>query len=242
MGPEATSKFFQYLIELTPAENDQEHLKVVMVSDPTLPDRSAFLAGAGPSPVPGLVQAASTLEKAGADFIVIPCNTAHCFWDDLCAAVKIPVLSIVEETVSAMHRDLPQPPEPGAWAAGIIATRGTVSRQLYQSPLESRGIGSLVPGEFLQERVQEAIHLLKARRNLEEASARIQEAVTDLEKRGARQLLFGCTELCLVLDRIVCRSKIFDSNYCLAQAAVSYSLKERSQPAASAAFGSGMAR
>jgi len=87
MGPAATADFYQKLIQATPAKTDQDHLKVVIFSNPHIPDRTAAIRGEGPDPLPALVVSAETLIRAGADFLTIPCVTAHHFFDGLQAAV-----------------------------------------------------------------------------------------------------------------------------------------------------------
>lgn len=82
MGPAATVDFLAKLVRLTPAHRDQDHIPVVVVSDPRVPDRvGPIMQGHGPSPLDALCRAISTLEQAGAACIAIPCHTAH-FWYD----------------------------------------------------------------------------------------------------------------------------------------------------------------
>ncbi|MGB4554610.1 MAG: amino acid racemase, partial [bacterium] len=77
MGPEATADLFLKIIRATPAEKDQDHLRVIIDNNPQIPDRTAAIFSQGDDPLPLLVETAKNLARAGADFIVIPCNTAH---------------------------------------------------------------------------------------------------------------------------------------------------------------------
>src|SRR2546428_7813554 len=77
MGPLATADFYAKLVRLTPARTDQDHLRVIIDSNPQVPDRTRGLRGEGPDPTPALVATARGLERAGADLIAIPCNSAH---------------------------------------------------------------------------------------------------------------------------------------------------------------------
>jgi aspartate racemase len=72
MGPEATLDCFDKIIKNTPAQRDQDHLRVIIDSNPAVPDRTAAIVGDGQSPVPVIVEGCHALEKAGADFIIIP--------------------------------------------------------------------------------------------------------------------------------------------------------------------------
>src|SRR5262245_16312339 len=93
MGPAATADLFAKLLAATPAERDQDHLRVLIDNNPHLPDRNAAIAGRGPSPGPHLAESARGLERAGADFLIMACNTAHAFVADIEAAISIPLLS-----------------------------------------------------------------------------------------------------------------------------------------------------
>jgi aspartate racemase len=194
MGPEATAEFFRQLIELTPAEADQDHVPVIIISDPRIPDRTDYILGVGDPFLPDLLRLARTLEKHGADFIVMPCNTAHLFWQDLCDAVDIPVLNIVEETISeilaagrGLHRQI-----------GVLATIGTLQTGLYQTGLERRGLRPLVPSESTQRELHQAIKWVKAKADRQMSKERIELAVESLREAGADGVILGCTELSLV--------------------------------------------
>ncbi|MFN9141727.1 MAG: aspartate/glutamate racemase family protein, partial [Betaproteobacteria bacterium] len=104
MGAMATVDFLRKLVEATPAERDQEHIPLIVRFCPEVPDRAAALAGAGPSPQPALVAAAVELAAAGAQALAIPCNTAHYWYDALCAAVPIPILHIVDAALAELQR------------------------------------------------------------------------------------------------------------------------------------------
>jgi aspartate racemase len=156
MGPEATVAFFKRLISLTPAEKDQDHLSVLIVNNPKVPDRTMFLRGLGESPVPQLQELARSLERMGADFIAIPCNTAHAFWAEISSVVGIPVLNIIEETVSKIAGELLGDGEPATTPRiGILATEGTLDSQLYQTALSRRGLASVVPRGGTQQKVSQ---------------------------------------------------------------------------------------
>ncbi|GAJ09165.1 unnamed protein product, partial [marine sediment metagenome] len=79
MGPEATIDLFYKIIKFNPSEKDQDHLRIIIDNNPKIPDRTAAILGKGEDPLPALQETARNLEKAGANFIIIPCNTAHYF-------------------------------------------------------------------------------------------------------------------------------------------------------------------
>ncbi len=127
MGPLAGAVFAQYLVELAPAATDQEHIPVVLINDPNIPDRTAYILGASTrSPLPHLIDHARKLEQLGAELIAIPCNTAHVFWSEVARSVSIPVLNIIDETARRIES------EEGSRRIGLLATKGTVKAGLYQ--------------------------------------------------------------------------------------------------------------
>src|SRR5438132_7490497 len=101
MGPWATLDLFEKILRLTPAQVDQDHFRLVIDNNPKIPDRSPAILGEGEDPTPGLIATAQNLQQAGADFLVIPCNTAHFFYDRIVTAVSIPVLLIIDEFAAA---------------------------------------------------------------------------------------------------------------------------------------------
>ena len=215
MGPEATVAFFGRLVAATPAEKDQDHFRVVIVNDPRIPDRGAYLEGRGESPVPALLRAARDLERMGVDLIAIPCNTAHAFLGEIREAVAVPVLDIVAETVAALAVALPPAGSP---KVGVMATRSTVRLRLYQNALAEKGFEPLEPDEETQSRVSETIANLKGSRDLRRVGQWMDEAVARFAEQGASALIYGCTELCLA--PVQPRLPIFDSTAILAVAAV----------------------
>ena len=96
MGPEATLDCFDKIIKHTPAQKDQDHLRVIIDSNPAVPDRTAAIIGDGQSPVPVMVEGCHALENAGADFIIIPCVSAHFFIDEIQQQTNLPILSIFD--------------------------------------------------------------------------------------------------------------------------------------------------
>ena len=140
MGPLATADFYTKLVRLTPARADQDHLRVIIDSNPKIPDRTAALRGEGPDPTEALVATARGLERAGADLIAIPCNSAHAYLQAIRGSVGIPVLDIMEEVAAAAAALVPRPR-----AAGLLATSGTMQARLYHRALASRGIDVVEP-------------------------------------------------------------------------------------------------
>ncbi len=218
MGPLATVDLYRKIIEETPATYDQEHVHVIIESNPAVPDRTAALLAGGEDPTPLLLSGAQRLAAAGADFIVVPCNTAHAFLPRIASDVDIPLISMIDETAKAVVAELP------GSVVGILATAGTIWTRLYQDAFERVGLSSLVPDEAGQARVTEAIAGVKAGQTGPEQTALVQATAAELVERGAQSLIVACTELPLILTQAHVTVPLFDPTRILARAAVANAL------------------
>ena len=135
MGPEATVRLFHLIVSNTRAEKDADHVPILIVNDPKIPDRSAFIHGHGPSPVPALERGLIKLEKMGADFITIPCNTAHFFLPQIRSRVTIPVLNMITETANWALNELN-----GVRKFGLLSTTGIYETGIYTSGFKQNGL------------------------------------------------------------------------------------------------------
>jgi aspartate racemase len=158
MGPEATADLFRKILAATPAKTDQEHLHILIDCNSKIPSRPAALLEGGPDPTPLLQSTARNLERAGADVLVVACNTAHLFYDRITEAVRIPVLHIVDEAIGEAQRRYP-----GLQSVGVLAGRGAIRLRLYQDRMEAKGIKAIVPSEEDQEIVVSVIYSVKPR-------------------------------------------------------------------------------
>ena len=215
MAPLSTEDLYHKIILATPAQRDQDHLHVIIEADPSVPDRSSFLRGNGPDPLPALTRGARRLADAGADFIAIPCNTAHAFLPELRTRVAVPFLAMVAETAERVRADYPQ-----ARRVGILATEGTIATGLYHATLRARGLEPLQPDEAGQRLVSAAIEAVKGGDTGPEPGAWLVEAGEALIAAGAEVLLAACTELPLVLTPAMVPVPLLDPTQVLAEAAV----------------------
>jgi aspartate racemase len=94
MGPLATADLYRKIILHTKADKDQDHVHAIIDGNTNIPDRTAYIMGKGENPLPEMIKSARTLERAGVDFIIMPCNTAHHFFDQLAKSVNIPLLNM----------------------------------------------------------------------------------------------------------------------------------------------------
>lgn len=225
MGPLATVDLYRKIIEATPAQRDQDHLHVIIDADPTVPDRTEALLQGQTDPTPWLIAGAKRLAGAGADFIVMPCNTAHAFLREVEPAVSIPFINMITETAKVVAQMLPS-----GGQAGVLATAGTVAAGLYQAALEAVGIDVLIPSADGQAKVNRAIAAVKAGDLGPETVAAAVSAAEELTERGAGVLLAACTELPLILHPDAVAVPLVDPTDVLARAAVQAALESEPVP------------
>ena len=221
MGPEATLDCFGKILKNTPAKRDSDHLRVVIDSNPEIPDRIAAILGDGESPVPALVDCCRGLEKAGADFIIVPCVTVHYFHPEIQAESPLPVLSIIDEVDDTIERNFPE-----TRTAGLMGTVATVKSGLFQNRLAQDKIKTLVPDSTRQSKIIDAIKDIKdsqLSRTRSDITADLIEAAEHLiEKKpaGADVIIAGCTEIPLALGQEHLTVPYLDSLTILARAAI----------------------
>lgn len=219
MGPEATAFLFQAIIKNTEAARDQDHLRVLVDNNPKIPERIPAILGHGEDPLPMMIETAKNLERAGADFIVIPCVTAHYFIRELSEGVAIPVISIIEEVTEELERRLP-----GVERTGLIATTATIRARLFQDRLSEKDVEVIVPSAEEQEHlVMSSIYGesgIKAGYTKGENRLRLLKASKALVIRGAQAVIGGCTEIPLVLKEGDLEVPFLDSLSILAVAAI----------------------
>ena len=219
MGPLATADFFAKVIAATKAARDEDHVPLLIQSDPRIPGRPAAILRGGPSPLPALLAGRDRLIAAGAIALAMPCNTAHVWLSELRQDCPVPFLSIVDASCDEAAARA----KPGA-AIGIIGTEATLKSRLFDSELARRGFVPLLPSnDELRNWVLPAIEQVKAGRAAE-AGQQVERAVQALFDRGAQVVVLACTEMPLALDAMASplRARCVDTNAALARACVAW--------------------
>ena len=198
MGPESTAELLVRITRCTPAAVEQDHLRVICDSNPKIPNRTeALLSGETGPIIEALAQTALNLERAGAEVIGIPCNTAHAFLADVRTAVGVPVVDMIGE---AANRALEIFGE--GTVVGLVATDGTLRTRLYHEALESVGLVAMSPSASgIQYAVMDALDSVKLHGPTEDAYGALGAAVRDLTSNGATAVIAACTEVSLVFER-----------------------------------------
>lgn len=202
MGPLATADLYTEIINFTVAEKDQDHVPVIIDSNPLIPDRTEYILHGGESPLPEIVKSIRRLEAAGCDFLIMPCNTAHHIIKEIKATTKIPFVNMMEETVNFVAQEYP------GKKVGLLATDGTAKSGAYHKYFQPLGVEVIIP-EKHQKDVMEYIYMGVKSGNLEMDLRGIEMAVREMETMGARIFVLGCTELSAVSHKIRTIDKVF---------------------------------
>lgn len=193
LGPQATVIFTDMVVRYTEAGCDQDHIPMIILNDSEIPDRTAFILGTSDeSPLPKMIEDAKLLEKTGCDMIVIPCNTAHFFYDEVEKNVSIPIINIIDETVRYCVESTP-----GIKNIGLLATEGTIKSGAYKRYTDKYGLGLVVPDEEDEKKLMTIIYdQVKAGKTVDILG--FSTLVSNLKRRGADVVVLGCTELSIV--------------------------------------------
>lgn len=192
MGPAASAEFLKILAEKYPAEKDQDHPVVYMISDPKIPDRGSAIEGNGEDPSPYLINDLEKLIGWGAELLAVPCNTAHYFIDRFRDRIGVPIVHIIEATVEASMKKSPK----GAW---MISTMGTARSGLYQKAAADRGYRLMIPPEDVRKEIQKATVFVKSGK-MEDAARAIERVAAKLWEIEDLPIVTACTELPLAYD------------------------------------------
>ncbi|MGI6090133.1 MAG: aspartate/glutamate racemase family protein [Saccharofermentanales bacterium] len=216
MGPMATCDLMLQIIENTQVQRDQDHVRLLIDNNPTIPDRTEALLRGGPSPLPELINSARRLTAAGAEALTISCNTSHFFLSELRAAVPIPFISMISTTVQRLK-------EAGCHTAALLATEGLTTVGVYQRELAEASITALVPTAEQQKLVTEIIYdTVKADLPLPQPE-RFQSLLDFFHQQGAQRIILGCTELPVAVKQYGFKGNFIDPTHELALEVIRWS-------------------
>ena len=208
VGPEASNKFCELLIRHTLAKKDQDNIPFLHFCNPQIPDRTDFIVGDGQNPVEELVKTSLVLQNAGADFLVIPCNTAHYFLSQIQERISVPIIDMTKVLVKSVLSE-----DRTINKIGILATTGSIRAGIYQNYFKSVGIEVVLLNEDDQQKlVMDAIYGnwgIKAGKKIRPKRL-LQKATENLISRGAEAVILGCTEVPLVLKQGDFDVKLYD--------------------------------
>ena len=224
MGPLATCDLYKKIIEHTEAITDKEHLHIIIDSNTQIPDRTAYILGHGEDPRPEMISSIKRLESAGADYIVIACNTAHYFYDDVVKHTKVKVIHMIEETAKFLNKTYPDRKE-----FLLLSTKGTYKSEIYQKAFKKNGLKVLEPNLSDKDVIMDWIYKIKAS-NFDISRGEYKSLVLRYLDFGDSPVILGCTELSLLPNLIHLRKEQYvNPTLVLAQYCVELAKKEKSK-------------
>tara|TARA_B100001113_G_C21084138_1_gene611282 strand:- start:171 stop:890 length:720 start_codon:yes stop_codon:yes gene_type:complete len=192
MGAEATSLFYKKIIQNTPVNCDQDHIPTIMINETTLPDRSYYIINNQLDELGQKIHKIGlNLQNAGADYIVMPCNTVHVFLPYL-KSLNIPIIDMIQETANNLK-------EKEITHVGILATTATLKSNLYQNKLNSIGIETVLPSNTDQDMVMKVIFDIKAGHSKKVAKEKLDSIINQFQSKNIQHIVLGCTELPLII-------------------------------------------
>lgn len=197
MGPLSTVELMRKIIEKTPVEVEQDHIRMLVDSRPEISDRTEFILGKGPSPIPMLKESAQLLEKWGAEMIAMPCNSAHAFYKEIVSSVHIPLLNMISLVKNQLSTQLRAESK-----ILLLATTGTIRTKIYEKELNNFEI--FIPIEKTEQKmVMEAIYGVKGSRvesDIERYREKINQVIQMMMPLNPQAVIAGCTEVELALQ------------------------------------------
>ncbi len=220
MGPMATIDLYRKIIEVTPANSDNDHIHVVIDSNTLIPDRTDYILGKGKDPAMEMIRTAISLENMGADFLIMACNTAYYYYDRIIPFIKIPMLNMIDETVKEIAKLKMN-------TVGLLATDGVLASKVYEYKLNEYEINIIKPSEEGQKVVMDLIYNGIKASDFSLDISRFRTVIEELYFSGAETLILGCTELPIAFERFSLKGHTIDPTKILAEKAVQFALKSK---------------
>ena len=213
MGPMATVDLFEKIVAHTKASCDQEHIDIIVEDSVSIPDRRSSIVNGDTLAENGMLACARRLVTAGADILMIGCNTAHYYYDFVQAGVNVPILHMPRETAKEIAGL-------GYRAAGILGTDVTIQTGLYHQALREEGVRPVEPDAegqaLLMDLIYNGVKAGKDDLNLEPLLSKMEE----MQERGAECFILGCTELPAAFAGVETGLQLIDPTMVLARAAI----------------------
>ena len=214
-GTLATLDLLRKIVDNTFAESDSDQPHFILENLPPKKADTFVYDGKKNNLQPAeLIESAKRLEKAGASFVIIPCNSQHYFYDDIQRNISINVLSIIEVCVKKIVNSHPK-----ARNVCVLATSVTMKKGLYRRVLERNNLKQLSIPDHIQDKVMKCVYGGDKESQVKKNSYIFQEVIDFVEKGEADVIIAGCTEVPLFLDYLNIAIPVIDSTNELAKAA-----------------------
>ncbi|MEX1663784.1 aspartate/glutamate racemase family protein [Thioclava sp. 15-R06ZXC-3] len=205
MGPEATILVMQKVLGAVRAQDDSDHVPLIVDQNPQVPSRIRHLIeGTGENPGPVLADMARRLVAGGAQALAIPCNTAHHYLPAIRATVAVPVLDMVQLSI-ARAASLAGP----GGTVGVLGSPALLQVKLFDAAAAQHGL-ELRYSES-EEDLLAAIRQIKAQGPQPGAREKLAAASSVLFECGATVQMIACTEFSLIPEAVCPRATVFDT-------------------------------
>ncbi|MDP3785384.1 MAG: amino acid racemase [bacterium] len=216
LGPQTTAKVYLSVINLIRKNGEDKYPPIVIYNlpFPFIIEKEAIIEGRNAEKMlPYLIDGAKILEKSGADFGILPCNTLHKYIKEIRESVNIPFLSIIDETVSELKTKKIK-------IVGLLATKTTIESKIFEKVLAENGINVVYSTDVDQNHIYNIIvQLLNGEMN-DSQSKKIEMVCDALYKKGAESILLACTDLQLAISNVKSPIPIIDTTEILINASV----------------------
>ncbi|MEM7446390.1 MAG: amino acid racemase, partial [Pseudomonadota bacterium] len=204
------------VINLTDAEDDRDHIPLIVDSNTQVPSRiKALIDGTGEDPGPVLAEMAKRLEANGAEALAMPCNTAHHYAPVIEAAVRIPLLNMIDLSVERVLASAGK----GAHV-GLLASPTALQTRVFDRAFSRAGLATTAIRD--QARMLSAVREIKVDSTSMAARNVLRDAAEELARAGSDVLVIGCSEFSIIADAIPGRYTVVDTAEVLAQSVVSF--------------------
>lgn len=220
-GPETTAKFMMLLLSKWQKINKTQRPEILLWNAPVNNKSEGDFIESGKNSkefLHLLLNGAKILEKAGADFLVLPCNSLHIFITEIRKSVHIPTLNIIEQTARKLKED-------GCKKIGIFSSGATKKFKIFEKEFDRNGITPAILNDTDQKILNQIIENLVVNKKIMKDTKRFKKIANSLKFQGISNILLACTDLQL-LDPKIRNIKFIDTFEILAEATVDKMLQE----------------
>jgi len=214
MGPLASANFMRQLVENTKAADDQDHLRIYLDCNSQIPPRPAAILGDGEDPTPAMRESIKKLESIGAEIIVMPCITAHAFYDRIVNDASVPFLYMPRIVADACAANF------SGKTAGVLSTAATAQLGLLLTPMSEANLPYITPGAAEQNEITRLIKEVKTNGDMAQIAKDFAKVLGKMGERGADYFVLGCTELPVIGSYLGDNYVFVDTTLELARAAI----------------------
>ncbi len=211
MGTVATQHLLQKIVELSKAKKDQDFPSFILYNYSQIPDRTEAIFNKNKKPATFLIEGLKKLEAASANPLIMDCNSAYAFYDDITEKVKTKTINLIDETSKRLIKKYPSVKK-----VGILATTGTLKAKLYEKSLAKHA-----NFEFVYPNQKKVMKIIYGKKGIKANNLvqrkKISRVLSNLVKEGAEAIIVGCTDISTLVDEKTTKHPLVDSTTTLAE-------------------------